>query len=220
MQKAAHQISEEVDSWIREVDLPSRANMKPLKTQNTAYLGIADPATGEWILEPMDEDEIEAYKVHQHWFMTKDYHLIMALPDTRSDTWFPPNESDAENSLTFAFTSADYARLHPDNFDKQAYRIKKIYEKVKDLADTHAAISDNAGKQNTHERYISLVEKEFRDKAIMLRESYMQNPQWVDKQECFRRIHSLNAYIRKCKEIWKKHSEDGEYDKQNQATGA
>jgi hypothetical protein len=196
MRKTQQEIGMQVDTWITEEDLPSRADIKPLKQENPAYLGIADPATGEWILEPMDDDEIEAYREHLHWFMTKDYHMIMTLPATTSGQWFPPDES------------ADYARLHPDTFDRAAYRIKKIYERVKDLADTYAAVSHEHSKKHTHEKYVSLIEKEFRDKAVMYLESYRQNPQWVDKQECFRRIRELNCLIMKCKEIWQKHSEE------------
>jgi len=212
MSKTQQEIGMQVDAWIDEEELPSRASFRPERSANEAYKGIVDPDTGECLLEPMDVDEIEAYREHLHWFMTRDYHLIMSLPAQEEDSFNcfrVPYEPDGDLTLSFPFGSGDYARLHPDNFNKQAYRIKKIYERVKDLATTHAAISDKAGKESIMERYISLVEKEFRDQAIMYREAYMQNPQWVDKQECFRRIRQLNTHIRTCKEIWQKHSESG-----------
>jgi len=209
MNQTEQQISEQVDSWIAEEDLPSRANVKPLKAQNPAYLGIADPITEEWLLEPMDEDEIEAYRDFMHWNMAKPYHMIMTLPQAKSDAWLPPIEEDGDLTLTFAFTSADYAGLHPDTFDRQAYRIKKIYERVKDLADTHSAVSEREGKENIHQRYVTLVEKEFRDEAVMLRTNYLKNPQWVDKNGCMARIKSINSHIRKCNEIWQKYATEG-----------
>ena len=209
MSKTQQEIGIEVDAWIDEEELPSRANFRLESHANEAYKGIVDPQTGEWILEPMDEDEIEAYTEHLHWYMTQDYHLIMSLPQTKNDNWMPPHEPDEEETLSFPFSSGDYARLHPDTFNKAAYRIKKIYERVKDLADTYTAISHKFGKEHTRELYVNLIEKEFRDKAMMYLEAYKHNPQWVDKQECFMRIRKLNQHIRKCNEIWRKHSEEG-----------
>ena len=191
-----NQISEQVDSWIMEEELPTRANFKPLRNANPAYMGIADPATGEWILEPMDEDEIEAYREYLSWFMSKDFHLAMSLPKPKDDEWNMPVETDEEETLSFAFGSADFARQHPNTYNSQHYRLKKIYEKVEDLATTHAAISDDRReKQNTFERFKNLVEKEFRDEAMMYLEAYKKHPQWVDKKECFRRIQELNRKI-------------------------
>lgn len=209
MNKTHQEISMQVDAWIDEEELPSRANLRLESQANEAYKGIVDPQTGEYILEPMDEDEIEAYREHLHWFLTRDYHLIMTIQETRSDRWMQPHEPDEEETLSFPFSSADYAKLHPDTFNKAAYRIKKIYERVKDLADTYAAVSHKIGKEHTHELYVNLIEKEFRDKAVMYLESYRQNPQWVDKQESSKRIRELNNHIRKCNEIWQKHTQEG-----------
>jgi hypothetical protein len=182
-------INEQVDSWIEEEQLPPRANFKVKK-------GF-DPYEG------MDEDEIEAYKTFRSWFVNKDLELLTIIPKQEKDDFYIAVEDD--NSISYAFGSMDFQRLLPV-FDKYQYKLKKIYERVKDLADTHSAISQEDGKKNTKEKYINLVETEFRETAVMLLETYQKYPHLVNRVKLMKRIAEINSRIRKCKDIWNKYA--------------
>jgi len=201
--KTYGQIGEEVDSWIAEEELPTRARLTIERRQKQEYLGIWDNINNEWLVEPMDEDEIEAYKEFRRWFVNKELDLIKIIPVKDNDEFYIPFEND--DSISFAFSSMDFRRLVPE-FNKYQYKLRKIYERVKDLADTHSAISDSEGKENTRQKYIGLVEREFRDNAKELLESYKKYPHLVNKEKLFQRIQENNNRILKCKGIWDRYA--------------
>lgn len=200
--KTTEQIRCEVDSMIRQEELPARANLKVLKAVNCAYEGITDPVTEEWLLEPMDEDEIEAYREHLKWFMMKDYGIIMSLPMPEEEDFKMPIEKD--DSLSFAFDSMDFQRAYP--FNKYHYKLKKVYERVKDLATTYAVLTDSDAKERIHERFKDLVNAEFRNRAIMIVTTYKKYGAWMNKDKVLDKVEELNEKIRKCKRIWKQHA--------------
>jgi len=70
----------------------------------------------------------------------------------------------------------------------------------------HSCISHEEGKKNVHRRFINLVENEFRNKALILLETYKKYPQLINKEKAFKRIVELNSNIGKCKNIWQKYA--------------
>ena len=189
VRKEQIEIGQDVDSWIADEELPARAGFKVIK--------------GFDQYEGMDEDEIQAYKEFRRWFVNKELDLLKMIPVQDKDDFYIPFEDD--DSISFAFGSMDFQRLIP-KFNKYQYKLKKIYERVKDLANTHAAISQQEGKDNTKQKYIDLVEKEFRDNAIMMLETYNEYPHLVNKEKLFERIAQTNRKILKCKDIWNKYA--------------
>ena len=183
------EIGEQVDSWIADEQLPRRAGFKVIR--------------GFDQYEGMDEDEISAYKEFRRWFVNKDLDLLKIIPQQDRDDFYIPFEDD--DSISFAFGSMDFQRLIP-KFNKYQYKLKKIYERVKDLADTHAAISQQDGKDNTKQKYINLIETEFRDNAIILLKTYNEYQHLVNKEKLFERIAQTNSKILKCKSIWNKYA--------------
>ncbi len=190
--KTIQHISHEVDSWIAKEELAPRANLKVLKA--------FDPYEG------MDEDEIEAYHDFRHWYMTLDFAPIMALPKQETEDDFIPFESDGDLTLSFPFSSMDFKRQHAGSFNKYSYRVKKVYERVKDLAQTYSCLSHQEGKDNRHRRFKALVEEEFRDEAVMILDSLKTYGAYMNKKQAMLRIAALNKHIEKCNEIWKKHA--------------
>jgi len=191
MNTTTKKISQDIDSWIDEEEFPVRPFLKPIKKFDGLY--------------PENEDEREAYREHLRWFLTKDLHLIMSIPkpEDESDCWTV--ELDEEGNDTSAFNTIDFQELQQP-FNKYHYRLKKVYERVKDLAETHASISDSKGKENIFQRYKVLVENEFRDRAIELKETYKKYKVWCYKQRLMSDIKQLNRQIRLCKKIWRNHA--------------
>ena len=177
---------------IREDDLPSSPFLKPINRRDELYneIGIRT------------DEEKEAYWEYISQCMNIEHKVIMELPVSKDDEFWPPVETD--ESMSFAFSSMDFQREHP--FDRYHWKRKKVFEEVKDLGITYSSLSNEDGRENTHRKYADLVGKEFRNQANFLLETYKKYPQWLDKDKTFNRIAGLNSEIRKCNEIWDKYS--------------
>ena len=179
-------MSETVDCWIDKQDLPPRPGLKPIRQFSC--------------LDFDSEKEQQAYWDFVHWFMSQDYALLLSLPKKSQDRDFLTFEGD--DSISFHYGSVDYQRAHP--FDKYAYRLRKIYERVGDLALLHSCIGHEEGKANIAKRFKKLLDDEFRGRARMLLETYRKYPHLTNKEKLFARISELNGRILKCKYIWQK----------------
>ena len=186
------EISTQVQNWIHEQDLPSKATMKPIKKFDGLY--------------PEDDEERQAYWDFIHWAINKEHAVLLYIPKQQTENDFWQLDLDDSGTDVSAFNTADFERMHPQNFNKYAYKIKKILEKVQDLALLHSCITHQEGKTNIHRRFTNLVQNEFRDKALILLETYKKYPQLINKEKAFERIVDLNSNIRKCKGIWQKYA--------------
>ena len=185
-----------IDRWILEEDIPSRAGFKIERTAARYF----NPC------ENMEGEEADAYWEFIYATMMKEHQILLSIPLPEPEYDFWPFEFDEDGHNVSVFNTIDFYRSHPANFDKYHYRLKKIYEKVKDLAITYSCISDEEGRKNIRQRFIDLVEKEFRAEGMMLVETYNKYPQWVYKHKLFGRVEEIIRKIRKCKKIWKKYA--------------
>jgi hypothetical protein len=198
-----NKISIEVDSWIAEKDIPQSACLKVVRTSARYF----DPCDGE------DDDEREAYYEYRWWYLTKDHEIIMDLPVKKDNFWIPYEKDDA---ISFPFSSIDFRRKYP--FNKEQFRLKKIYERAKDLAQTHCSIRNAQGKENCRMRFESLIRRELREriKRISLRLFRYQRTEKrgvpiaeegrIDKVKEAEKMWKLHLAIEKCREIWSKHA--------------
>lgn len=157
-------------------------------------------------LYPEDEEERQAYWDFIKWAMTREHAVLLSIPQQKNESDIWQNDLDEFGNDSSAFNTMDYQKLHPSTFNKYQYRLTKIYEKLKDLALLHSCISQPKGRENTMQRFKSLVENEFRDEAIMLVETYKKYPHLVNKEKLIERISELNRRIRKCKRIWQEYA--------------
>jgi hypothetical protein len=179
-------VGEIIDCWIDEVDLPQRVNLKPIRRFDDLY--------------PKDEAEREAYWDFVHWYLSQEFQALMSIPKPpEQDFWM----FEHDDSISFPYSSIDYQRLHP--FNRFAYKLRKIYERVEDLALLHSCISEEEGKANITKRFNKLVKEEFRNKAVMLLENYRRYPHLINKQKLFVRIANLDSRIQRCKSTWLKY---------------
>ena len=78
-----------------------------------------------------------------------------------------------------------------------------MLEKVKDLAITYSVISDSLCKQRTFKRFKNLVEREYRDEAVMVAEHLRRHGVWLNRARAVARIDNLDRKIRDCKRVWR-----------------
>jgi len=190
------QISKIVDGWIDEEDLPQSPRLKVIKKFDDVYP------------EDWDEDEFEAYWEFIAKGLLKDYEPLLALPkpEEPEEDEFWPFQIDESGYDESPFTTVDFKNHHPYKFNKEFYRVKKVYERVKDLAIAYSSISHREGKKNTYEKFKNLVEIEFRDWAVWFKEALKITKDPKKRREFRGKLFKQSCRIQKCNEIWRKYA--------------
>jgi len=184
-----NQISQTVDSWISEEEIPVSPTLKIIRKN--------DPWHG------MSEEEIEDAKEFIRCYMLKDFEILLLIPiqPQENDFWSPNNQEFMKS----AFNTYDYQRTQRP-FNKYAYRIRKIMEQVRDLAIFHSSTSQPEGRANIQRRYENPVQNEFRDRLLNLVQRYQKA---ADEERKFlkrRKIVQPNRKILECQEIWEEYA--------------
>ena len=185
--KSVEQISCTVGDWINEKEMPIKANLKVVQRN--------DPDYG------LTEDEIQDRNEFIRCHLLSEFQLLTMIPKPdRGDDFFIADYTvdDPEYS---AFNTVDFQRLQRP-FSKYAYAMKKIMERVKELAIMHSSISDNEGRQATYQRYEALVDREFRLRLLTLADRHKQEANEEKRYWMRNKIAELNRRILECKRIW------------------
>jgi hypothetical protein len=179
------QISQTADSWVSEEEIPVSPALKVIRAN--------DPWHG------MSEEEVEDAKEFIRCYLLKDHELILQIPvQAQENDFWSPNHPDF---LESAFNTWDYQKtLQP--FNKYAWRIKKILEKIRDLAILHSSISQSEGKANIQKRYENLVQNEYRGLLLYWVEQYERAVDEERRNQVRRRIAELNRRILQCQKVW------------------
>ena len=180
------QISQEIDTWIAQAEIASHPSLKPVSRFDGLY--------------PDDPEEYEAYWNFINWCMNRKHAVLDSIPAKESNDYFFHHEPD--EAISFTFSSANFRSQHPSPYNAYHWRLKKIFEKVKDLAETHSCICHREGKDNVKRRYVNLVENEFRDQAVAIAAHLKKYGHLMHKEKALEKIKEMNSYIKKCKYIW------------------
>jgi len=180
-------ISETVDKWIQEEQRP--ALLRVIRANNP------------W--DRMSEEEIEDRREFIRWYINKDFELLLLIPvhPRETEIWF----SDYEEFRTCAFNTYDFERIQPP-FNRHGYRVKKVMEKVKDLAILYSCLTSTEGREHTLGRFENLVSNEFRNDLMKLVERYQGSVDIDEKIRLKTKIVEVSRRIMKCKEVWQKYT--------------
>ena len=177
-----------MNNWIDENELPVRADLQVVK--------INDPDYG------MTQDEIDDRNEFIRCYILSGFEALLTIPVNKYESDF--FVEDWEES---AFNTEDYYRMYPKmGFNRYSFRIKKILQEVEHLAILYSCISDNQGRQRTFNRYKTLVDKEFRNKALFLIGKYRITNDSEERLELREKISELNKRILQCKKIWEQYA--------------
>ena len=177
--------------WIEESDLPVRADL--------TVIGTEDPDLDLTVDEVQDRNEfIRCY-------LLVDYEPIILIPRDISDTDFFDMECDVMSHGDSAFNTHDFQKGLPA-FNKYSYAMKKIMERVKDLALLHSSISSSEGRTATLHRYEAFVNHEFRDQLLSCIDQHKNTEDPEQKYRIKQRIAKLNVRILECKRIWERYA--------------
>lgn len=125
------QIGQTVDKWIKEKQISRPALLRVIR--------INDPWYG------MTEEEIGGRREFIRCYLMKDFELLLMipLPPRENDFWFASHQEFMES----AFNTWDFQRMER-LFDEYGYRVKRVLERVKDLALLHSCISQLEGRES------------------------------------------------------------------------
>ena len=193
--------SEIVDSWIADEELPVRAGLKKIKPAFLCLFPEDERLSGKEL-----ELENQAYWDFIRWCLSIEDEVLLSIPKPEiKDDFRIPYETDEDGIMSFPFSSADFQRLLP-KFNSYHYRLKKIYERVADLAQTYSCLTNESGKRNIEERFNIIINNNFRYRLRKLLKTYNNYSVWFNKHRLIEKIQDLNGKIRKCKDIWDKHA--------------
>jgi len=152
------------------------------------------------------EEEIEDCIEFIRCYMRKEFELLLQIrvKAIEKDFWFDSYQDFMES----AFNTHDFQKTQRP-FDKYGYRLKKVLERVEDLAIMHSCISSADGRENVHRRFQCLVEVEFREPALRLVERFRNCADPEKRVQLRKKIARYNMTILKCNEVWRAKSPPG-----------
>jgi len=177
-----------MNNWIDENELPVRADLQVVKINDPDYT--------------MTQDEIEDRNEYIRCYILSGFEALLTIPVNKYESDF-----FIENWEESAFNTEDYYRMYPNTgFNRYSFRIKKILQEVEHLAILYSCISDNQGRQRTFNRYKTLVDNEFRNKALFLIGKYRITNDSEERLALKEKISELNKRILQCKKIWEQYA--------------
>ena len=182
------QINIHVDRWIEEEDLPVRASLKVIHRN--------DPDYG------MTQDEIDDRNEFIRCYILRGFEALLTIPVKKFESDF--FVEDWEES---AFNTEDFYRVYRSSpFNRYAYRIKKVMEKVMDLAILHSCISSLQGRMRLKNRFENLINFEFGNQAARLTKKYRMTTDRDIRFALRAKIGELNKRIFACKKLWEQYA--------------
>ena len=189
--KTAQHVGCEVDSWIVEEELPVIAQLKVIR-QN-------DPDYG------LSEDEIDERNEFIQWYLLQDFAPLLSVPRQAAETCLFIPEVDAASPNYSAFSTHDFLdALQP--FNKYGYAMKKLMERIRDLAILHSCLSSEQGRLNTQRRYETFLEAKFRSRLADLIERFHLTDDPDRKLDLKLKIAELTRRITEAKRIWERYA--------------
>ena len=152
-------------------DTPTTARLKVLK--------------GFDMWSGFDDEMVEDYRDFMSWFLRKDDALLEHIPMNDAKGFFV---TEFEES---AFNTCDF-QSGAQKFDRYGYRIRKVMERIDELAMQHSCIADAKGRAGVRKMCKGLVESEFLIEAIE-----------AQKAGDRRKAKRLMERVEQCADVWK-----------------
>jgi len=135
-----------------------------------------------------DDETAEDYRDFMSWFMRKDDALLEQIPAKGSTGIF------IEEFEGSAFNTCDFQNDKP-KFDRYGYRLRKVMERVRDLAMQYSCIESKEGKLDVRKMFDALMQSEF---LIEAAKAMDDGDTWKGKR--------LYGHAYACDKVWDLHS--------------
>jgi len=137
-----------------------------------------------------DDENAEDYRDFMSWFLQSEHSTLLSLPKLKIGD-FIPVEMDENGNDVSQFNTCDFQKDRP-KFNRYGYRVRKVMERVGDLAMQHSCIIDAECRDGVRKMCKALVESEFLIEALDAR-----------KDGEIRKYKSLMKRVEQCADIWK-----------------
>jgi hypothetical protein len=185
------------ENWIPDEELPVRAGLVAIQKN--------DPNYG------LTEDEIQDRIEFIRCYLLKDFALLMMIPKQTHENDFFIHDCDVFDAEYSAFNTHDFQKqMRP--FNMQGYAMKKIMERVKDLAIMHSCITQPEIRQLVFERFLSFMAFEFINEVEELARQLHTDISYTEQAQIKRKISTLSRKINKCKRIWERYAPPENWD--------
>jgi AraC-like DNA-binding protein len=179
------------EDCIPEEELPVKADIRVVR-QNDPDYGLSDDEVA---------DRNEFIRCH----LAREFELLMMIPaKTDNADYFIADLHVGDDGYS-AFNTVDFQRTQ-EPFDKYGYAMKKVMERVTDLAVLHSSISHEVGRQNLAKRFESLVELAFREPLFQYVDRYKAAKKDEQRQRLKKKIGEMNRRILEAKSAWEQYS--------------
>ena len=177
--------------------LPTRAGFRVIR-KNDPDLGLTDDEI---------QDRIEFIRC----YLFKDFELLMMIPKQTCENDFFVQDCDVCQEEYSAFNTHDYQR-HLRPFNKYAYAMKKVMERVKDLAIMHSCCTYIEDQTAVSRKYQAYIERKFRSRLLNTIKQYRQTQGEKRRHDLKQRIKTLNRRILECRRIWERYAPAENWD--------
>jgi hypothetical protein len=175
------------ENYIPEEELPVKAGIQVVRESHPDY--------------GLPEDEIADRNEFIRCYLARELDFLMMIPFTEQEgNFFIPDFHVADDGYS-AFNTHDYQRtLKP--FDKYGYAMKKIMERVEDIAILYSVMTRNEGRENTARRFNALIDYEFREPLFRYVDRHKAAKSDEQRQSLKQKIGELNRRILEAKKVW------------------
>ena len=181
----------EMDSWINEEELPVSAALKVIRT--------SDPDYG------LDDDEIKDRYEFIRLYLMQDFELLIMIPEQIPENDFFIVDCCVTDSEYSAFNTHDFHKsLRP--FNKYGYAMKKIMERIQDLAIMHSCISQPENRHKVYRQLKSFMAVKFTDEIEELACELHIKTSSTEQARIKHKIETLSREIRRCMKIWEQYA--------------
>lgn len=149
-------VSRNVDQWIDDMDLPARADLKPINQFSHLF--------------DYDDDELQAWGEFIRWNLGREHQVLQLIPQEEYNRDFWTVEFDEDGHDVSVFNTMDFQRNHGNGFSLYHWQLKRLCKTVKDWAITYSIIKDVVAKKRIRIRAIDMI----RDEGKGYRETLFQ----------------------------------------------
>lgn len=168
--------------WVPDSQLPVWGGLKPVNKSL--------PDHG------LHEDDIRDRNEFIRVYFQSEYAPILLIPNAEEKDLFSLDLMDEG-----AFGTHDFQKLLRP-FDKYRFAMKKIMERIRDLAILYSVVQSSEDKVEIYERYQRVLDNEFRDRLTCLKNKY-GSAYTIGSEN---RINELKYRIREGEKTWEQNA--------------
>jgi hypothetical protein len=186
------------ENCIPEEELPPRAGLLVIKAN--------DPNHG------LSEEEIQDRIEYIRCYLLKDFEVLLMMPkQSKSDEFFIEDFVPLDYQYS-AFDTYDFQKtIKP--LDKYGYAIRKIMERIQDLAIMHSSISNPVDRADVEKRYLNYLDYHLRDPLAVLIVRLNKSTLHDNKSQIKKKIAELVRRIIEAKRIWERYAPPDSWDR-------